>query len=308
MANFANYFTSGLVIIFGILAVSLATFNCINPGVKDQIIKCSDLLEATHPKTNYPYLGQGILLTIGVIFFIVVLWNGDSSTTPERQESRRMEWIFAAAVFIGICLCLSVGALYIGSSSFMSPSFIATCQPLQPQRIDRLCVETSPEKEITVAQLNCAADEHTLAFTGSCNPIMITIQSFLMSILFVSTISVRVTDANIFRVVVNYVMVTFFPLGIGMAAMNANEAYLLSVFLQSLIGIVVAAVTLLIFAGLIYLATNPQPRQLNPGDLENQGLPAAPNVPSLPTSAIPPSVVTQSDPMYPPLESVVQPN
>ncbi len=311
MANFTDYCISAFVIIFGILAVSLVTFYSINPGVKEQSLKCSEILEATHLTTKYPYLGQGILLTTGVIFFIVAILTGELSMPPmTRQESaessRRMKKAFAASVFIGIFLSLCIGALYIGSRTFVSPSFMATCKPFKLKHIQFFCSAMSSPEEIfvKVAQLNCTAAEHVLAFTGSCNPIMMTIQTFLMSILILWTIE-RFSVLSISRVIVNSVMATFFILGIGCTAMNANEAYLNTFIHQSLIGIKVAAATSFIFGGLL-AATHESHQPLPSRDLPDQRLPAAPRVSSMPALVSPPTVVTQSAPdiIYSPLESV----
>jgi len=221
-----------------------------------------------------------------------------------------MKKAFAASVFIGIFLSLCIGALYIGSSTFMSPSFMATCQPFKPKKmINRLCSPMSPTDEtyVEVAQMNCAAAEHVLAFTGSCNPIMIMIQSFLMSILILWMIEL-VSVLNSSVIVTNSVMITFLTLGICMAAMNANEIYLISFILQLLIGIGVAAATLFIFVCLM-VATG-ESRPLPSRDLPDQSPSAAPNVSSMPELASQPTVVTQSAPdtIYPPLESIYQPN
>lgn len=150
----------------------------------------------------------------------------------------KIKWRIVAFVFVGMCLSLSSGIIWgrLGKARWMSPSFLDTCQSSDLRHIKSLCgnnenlIHTNYSGELKFADLNCSSSEWIVGFSSGYPSFLIAFQAVLV-------VSTTMFSAHLDPFSVG-VISTFLLLGMGMASMASNEAYISTILWSYLLGII----------------------------------------------------------------------
>ncbi len=262
-----------------LIPLAIITILCASLGLyygapdPNQTIKCSDLILADQPGSEYPLLAQGVILTTGAIFVIVVMsigeWNSKNLKGSSRKKKCRHLLRSLTVILVGFCIVVGLSMVTLRSKD-LSPSFVDSCKPNPP--VSLLCpnvssqakVNDSPTAEINVSSKPKLNDTSKAGVNVTCTtysikwipalsenyPRMIVVQTYLMISLFIWTILWWKESTNRSGVTAIFIGVisTALLIGIGFAAWLNNESLGMSVLCEYLIGIGLTIISWLILS------------------------------------------------------------
>lgn len=223
-----------------ILAIAVASLKLYIGLPELREFQCKELAAANQPRSDYPFLAQGILLSIGTLFFFVV------TALAEWKKGNKAKWnyllTFQALVLIGVCFTLWASSLlsllWSTKITQLSPSFVDACQPDPP--VNALCgSHTSLETKVNV---NCTTDPiRWIPALSQSYPPMITLQTFMM-IASIVWMSIAKYDFGLASAFFMGMTVMGLLLGIGMSAIVNNEAAFWTTVVQFVFGAIISLI------------------------------------------------------------------
>lgn len=222
-----NYFLIALVPLM-IIAASVGLYFGL-PKLRP--IKCYELASANKPRSRYPFLTQGILLTIGAVFVLVVTsigeWNSKALHRSSKERKCKHILRFQAILLISSCCVVGLSSMialfshHYEAPMKLSPSFVDACRPNPP--VSELCpkIWVYPIPEVNVT---CTTNpSRWIPALSESYPHMVPLQTYLM-IFLVAYAWNRISSAR-YSLVIGLVAMALVQ-GIGNAAVENNESLL----------------------------------------------------------------------------------